>query len=201
MLLLLRLTHALELIIPRLRIWTEPLTLQQNEQNRTHDGYEVERQEHEVADDGVGRELRKRFAGQLPESADEVAGRGAFDLTFFGHELRVTACEERAVEGVDQAVFDEEGLAQDRCQGGALAQYKQSSADSSKRAGRESHNCHLRQVCEDEHEGRNPNAHSQCLWQLRDERLPQIAVGEEVEDALICHSAQVIGFRGGDCSL
>lgn len=70
----------------------------------------------------------------------------------------MTASDERAVESVDQRVLDKQGFAEDHRDGARLAEHEQGSRNGGERSGREGHDGCLRQVGEDEHEGRHAKA-------------------------------------------
>ena len=133
--LFLRATHALELEVAVVGLWSDSLGLEDDKGNRSDDlkmsvtllalkwcrwhiyRDEVQRQIHEVSDDRRGSELSERLAGQLAESCNHVSGATALDLTFLGNKSRLAALDECAIEGVDEAVFDEKSLAEDHGKG------------------------------------------------------------------------------------
>jgi hypothetical protein len=145
---------------------------------------EVQRQVHEVPNDRRRGELSKRLASQFAESRNHVSGTATLDLTFLCDKSRLAALDERAVEGIDKAVFDEKSFAEDHGKGARLAEHEQSRGDGSQWAGREEHHGSLREVGEEEHEGGDTETESQSWSQLLQEGLPEAAVRGEIVDAL-----------------
>lgn len=152
------------------------LALQNNERNRSENRNEVKRQVHDVPDDSRWGEFRKWLASQFAESRNHIASTTAFDLALLGHKLGVSAFDECAIKGVDQAVLDEERFGEDHCQSAGLAEDQQSSRDGSEWARSEEHHGGLRDVGEKEHEGRNTHAQGEGRCKLVEKRRPEAAV-------------------------
>lgn len=84
------------------------LALKKDEHDSTDDGDEVERQVHDVSDDGAGSELGEGLLDEFAQTADSIAA--ATDLALPGHEFGLALGNQSAVERVNQAFLDKERL-------------------------------------------------------------------------------------------
>jgi hypothetical protein len=188
-LLLFSLAHTLELEVSGVSSRSGALALEQDEHDGTDDGNEVERQVHDVSDDGAGSELCEWLRDEFTKTANGITA--ATDLALPGHEFGLALGDKSAVKGVDQTVLNQECLGQGVEDGATLVQAKQSSIDGGQGAVEDGENGGLRKVTEEEDTGECGDAEGDGRKKLGCERLPKLALREEVEDALeICQLCQ-----------
>lgn len=92
--------------------------------------------------------------------------------------------DERAVERVNQRVLEQKRPRQRVEDGRALAQHQQRGRERRHRPAGERQHGRLRYVREEEHGRRHAQTETQGWTDLGDQRLPEAAVGEEIEDSL-----------------
>lgn len=83
--LLLALTHLLQLKVPRVSIWPESPSLHDDEEDCSDHRDEVEWEIHKVTNDSCGGEFGKGLFRQFPQAGDGVT-TGIY-LTAFGHHF------------------------------------------------------------------------------------------------------------------
>ena len=169
-LVLLLLVHLLELEVARVGGGSELAALENHKHHGANDGDEVERQVHEVADDGAGSEFGKGLCGELAQLRDGVAA--GLDGALLRNQRGLVARHERAVEGVDQGIVNEEVLAQHVEDGRALAEHQQHRGYEGERAIEDGEDGGLRHVGHDEHEYCDAEAQRHGRDQLLRERPP-----------------------------
>jgi hypothetical protein len=158
------------------------LALKQNEHDGTNDGNEVERQVHDVSDDGAGSEFGEGLGDEFTKTANSITA--ATDLALLGDELGLALGDQSTVEGVDQAVLDQECLGQGVEDGAALVETQESGIDSGQGTVEDGEDGGLGEVAEEEDTGECGDTKSDGGDQLGCEGLPELALREEVEDAL-----------------
>lgn len=94
------------------------------------------------------RELLKRLRHQLPQPPNRLSRAPSLDLAVLRHEHRLPLPHERSVEGIDQAVFDQQRTGQDQSQRAAFAEHEQRGGDGGQRARGEEEDGELREVGE-----------------------------------------------------
>ena len=161
---------------------TGALALEEDEHDCTNNGDEVERQVHDVSDDGAGCELGERLLNEFTKTTNGITTTA--DLALLGDELSLALSDQSAVEGVNQALLDEEGLGEGVEDGAALVQAQQGGIDSGERAVEDGKYGGLRKVAEYEDTGEGADAEQEGGDEFGCERLPKVAVSEEVGDAL-----------------
>ena len=181
-LLLTSLVHTLELEVSGVSSGTCALALEQDEHDGTNDRNEVERQVHDVSDDGAGSEFCEWLGDEFTKTANSIAA--ATDLALPGHELGLALCDQSTVKGIDQAVLDQECLGEGIEDGATLVQAEQSGIDGGQGTVEDGEDGGLREVSEEEDTGECGDAESDGGEEFGRERLPELALGEEVEDAL-----------------
>jgi hypothetical protein len=181
-LLLTGLAHTLEMEVSRMSSRSSTLALEQDEHDGTNDGDEVERQVHDVSDDSAGSELCERLGDELAETTNGITA--ATDLALLGDELGLALGDKSAVKGVDQAVLDQECLGKGVEDGATLVETQESGIDSGQGTVEDSKDGGLWEVAEEEDTGECGDAESDGGDQLGCEGLPELALREEVEDAL-----------------
>lgn len=169
-LILLLLVHLLELEVPCVRCRSEPASLQDHEEDSTHNRDKVQREVHEVADDSARCKLRERLGRELTQLCDWVTAR--LDGTLLRDQSGHVARHESAVEGVDERIVNKEVLAEHIENGGALAEHKQDSRNESERTVEDGKDGGLRHVGHDEHERRHAQTKGDGGDQLCSERTP-----------------------------
>ena len=145
------------------------------EDHRSEDGDEVQREVEHVADDSLRAELLERAFGKLAKLADGVGGAG-FDLTSLSDNGGHVSGEKGAIEGVEQGVIDEECLGEDIDDGGGLGKGQEYGGEGGERTVEEGEDRGLWQIGENEHEAYHANRESESRHQLRKERLPESLV-------------------------
>lgn len=169
------------------------LALEQDEHDGTDDGNEVERQVHDVSDDGTGSKFGEWLGDEFTKTANGITA--ATDLALLGDKLGLALCDESAVEGVDQALLDQKGLGQGIEDGAALVETQQSGIDGGQGAVKDGKDCSLWKVAEEEDTGECGDAESDGRQELGCEGLPELALREEVEDTLVtCQLGQVMAI-------
>lgn len=136
----------------------------------TDDRDKVQGEVYEVADDGLGREPCKRLAHELAQLSDGIASW--LDLALFGHEGGLVSADQGAVESVDEGIVDEKVLAEDREDGGRLAENEQHGGEDGEWTIKYRKNCGLGDVEQREHHGCHPKTERRGWYELGRERLP-----------------------------
>ena len=169
-LLLFFLVHLLELKVACVSCRTKSATLQDHKENGSHDRDEVEREIHEVADDGAGCELCKWLCRKLAQLRDWVTSGldGALLRDQSGHVAR----HECAIEGVNKSIVNKEIFAQQIEDRRALAEHEKNGRNEGERTVEYGEDSGLRHVCHNEHEHRDAEAKGDCRYQLCSERTP-----------------------------
>lgn len=150
------LVHSLELEVSGVSSGPSALALEEDEHDGTDDGDEVERQVHDVSDDGTGCELCEWLLDEFAETANGITT--TTDLALLGDELSLALSDQSTVERVNQALLNEERLGQGVEDGTALVQTQQSGVDCGKRAIEDGEDGGLREVAEDKDTGEGADA-------------------------------------------
>lgn len=176
------LAHTLELEVSGVSSWASTLALKKDEHDSTNNRDEVERQVHDISDDGAGSELGKRLLDEFAQTADSVSA--ATDLALLGHEFGLALGDQSAVECVNQALLNEECFREGVEYGATLVQAQQSGINSSQRSVEDCKDSSLGKVSEEEDTSECGKTESDSWDEFGCERLPELAFREEVEDAL-----------------
>lgn len=142
----------------------------------------VERQVHNVPNDCLGTELLEGTLDDFAQFLHRVCSR--LDLTSLADNFGVSASEKGAVKDIQQRILEKIGARYEVDDGSALVQNQKNSCERCNRTVDEEQDGELWQVCEEEHATNNTSREEYQRTELRDERLPERAVGEEVEDTL-----------------
>ena len=108
MLLFLSRIPLLQLEVPRVCRWPCPLTLQYHKHDSAHHGDEVERQIHQVPDQGIRCELLKRRFRQFAQLPHDTTT--TLNLPAFRDEICSILANKYTIEGVNQGIFNKEGF-------------------------------------------------------------------------------------------
>ena len=108
MLLLLGVIPLLQLEVPRVCRWPSPPPLQYHKHDGAYHGDEVERQIHQVPDQGIGGELLKRRLRQFAQLSHDTTT--ALNLPAFRDQVCSILTNEYTIERVNQGIFNEEGF-------------------------------------------------------------------------------------------
>ena len=112
MFLFLGIVPLLQLEVPRMCRWTCPPTLQYYEHDSAHYWDEVERQIHQVPDQGIGGEFLKRRLRQFAQLPHDTAT--TLNLPAFRDKICSVLANEYPIECVNQGIFNEEGFGEYR---------------------------------------------------------------------------------------
>lgn len=110
---------------------------------------EVERQVHDVPNEGLGAIFLERALQDLAKSVHRIAAR--LDLPALTHHTRLIAGDHRTVKRVQQSILKKEVSRHEIDYDGALIEYQDSSRQGSQRAVDKNEDGELRQVGEKEH--------------------------------------------------
>lgn len=161
---------------------TSALALEKDEHDSTDNRDEVERQVHDISDDGAGSELGEGLLDELAQTTDSITA--TTDLALSGHEFGLALGNQSAVEGVDQAFLNKERLGEGIEDGATLVQTQQCGIDGSQRSIEDCKNGSLGKVSKEEDTSECGETESEGWEEPVCERLPELAFREEVEDAL-----------------
>lgn len=149
---------------------TAVATLQSDEDDRSHDGDEVERQVHDISDDRTGAELLEGTPDDLAKLCDGITARLQFST--LGYEVVGVLGDEGSVEGVEQGFLEQPILGDCVYDGGTLVEDKEDRRQDSNRPVHEDQHSELRQVGEGEHANQDTRAQHQGRDQLAEEGFP-----------------------------
>lgn len=176
------LVHTLELEVSSVSSRTGTLPLEKDEHDSTDNRDEVERQVHDVSDDGAGSELGEGLLDEFAQAANSISA--ATDLALPGYEFGLALGDQSAVECVNQALLDEECFRKGVKDGATLVQTQQSGINGGQRSVEDCENSSLGKVSEEEDTGECGKPESDGWNEFRCERLPELAFRKEVEDTL-----------------
>lgn len=150
----------------------DTLPLDDDVDQRADDGDEIQRQIQQRPDPRPRRELMERPPDQFPQPGDGVMPGVRLQLPAVGDERVVTLGDQRAVEGVDEGVVEQEGPRQRAGERRALAQHQQRRGEGRERTGCESQHGHLRHIREEEQGRRHAHAEGDRGADPGEQRFP-----------------------------
>lgn len=172
---------ALELEVPSVHALATVATLDENERGSAYNRDEVQRQVHDVTDDGIGREFGERAADKLAQTSHGITAR--LELTAFLDDLGGVLGDKSSIKSVENSILEEEVARDEVDDDGALVQDEQRRGEGGQRSVDKDEDGQLGEIGEEKHEDGDTGCEGQGGDESLEKGLPQRAVREEVGDA------------------